>query len=176
MESLKFLNIYLLEDKEKSFYEISPASSKREWMSEDSGWSYNCLPLKIANKYGWFVKLPCDVEITWDGTDTQNGFFAKIDNEKFYKYIDFSFGNGTLTFMLDFIIKTSIGDSLYVRGISNNQKDLIYPLDGIIETDWLPFTFSFSYKFLKAGTVKFKKDEPIFMFFPIQRDLSLIHI
>lgn len=170
MENVNFLNIYLLEDKEKSFYNITPADSKREWMNEDGGWSYNCLPLKIANKYGWFVRCPYDIEITWDGIESEKNFTVNSDNEEFFKYIDFNFGNGTLTFMLDFIIKSSIGDSLYVRGISNNKKELIYPLDGIVETDWLPFTFSFSYKFLKAGAVKFKKDEPIFMFFPIKRN------
>ena len=170
MEKQNFLNIYLLENKEKSFYDIKSSSAKRNWMNENDGWAYNCLPLKIANQYGWTANSPCDIEIDWKGSDSPTSFKITCEDDKFNDYVDFNFGTGIFTFISDFIIKTNPGTSLYIRGISNSQKDLIFPLDGIVETDWLPFTFSFSFKFLKPGTVKFNKDEPIFMFFPIERD------
>jgi hypothetical protein len=58
---------------------------------------------------------------------------------------------------------------MFVRGVPNSIQDGIEPLDGIVETDWLPFTFTFNYKFTKPGTISFKKGDPLFSFFPIER-------
>ena len=35
-----------------------------------------------------------------------------------------------------------------------------YPLDGVVETDWLPFIFTMNWRFSKPGKVKFEKGEP----------------
>ena len=39
-------------------------------------------------------------------------------------------------------------------------KDGIHPLEGVVETYWLPFTFTMNWKFTRPGKIKFEKDEP----------------
>ena len=56
-----------------------------------------------------------------------------------------------------------------IRGPANNPKDGIIGLDGIVETDWAPSTFTMNWRFTRACTVEFTRGEPICVFFPIQR-------
>ena len=151
----------------KSKMDISPTNVKRDWMSENNNLAYSCIPLTVANQYGWTCHAVETFTATWDGG---NGVDAiKIEGETKYKSATSHFGNGILTLLMDFVIETSSNTSIYVRGITNSNKNNIYPLDGIIETDWLPFTFTMNYKFHTPGSVTFEKGEPIFMFFPIER-------
>ena len=39
-------------------------------------------------------------------------------------------------------------------------KDGIVPLDGLVETDWLPFTFTMNWRFTRRKTIRFEKGEP----------------
>jgi hypothetical protein len=162
-----FIDIYVNHGK-RSLFEIKPSSVLRQWMNDTNNWAYNCLPLKTANMHGWVVYSPFNFTATWNGGDHLPDMTVQSDREG---YVKSHFGHGIMTINTDFLIRTSPGISLYVRGVPNTQKDIIYPMDAIIETDWLPFHFPFSYKFIKPGTVSFEKDEPLFMFFPIKRDL-----
>jgi hypothetical protein len=46
----------------------------------------------------------------------------------------------------------------------------MYPLSAIVETDWLPFTFTMNWVFTRYGTaVRFEKGEPFCHIFPIKR-------
>jgi hypothetical protein len=166
MTEKNFIDIYTHSGKE-SIFNIQPASVLRQWMDDTNGWAYNCLPLKIANQYGWVAHSPWDFSVSWNGGADKKDLVVTSDLPIKAKS---HFAHGTMTLDTDFLIKTNIGTSLYVRGITNYQKDIIYPMDAIIETDWLPFHFPFSYKLLKPGVASFTKGEPLFMFFPIQRD------
>jgi hypothetical protein len=151
---------------DKTAFDILPGNVKREWMDKTNGHAYKCLPLNIANQYGWVVHSPIDLIATWDGT---NGLDAiKVYPEK-NGYFSSHFGHGILTLNVDFIITTSKNISTYVKGVSNFNIDKIYPLEGIVETDWLPFTFTMNYKFHALGATSIKKGDPLFMFFPINR-------
>lgn len=161
-----FVDIYTHSGRE-SVFDIQPASVLRQWMDETTNqWAYNCLPLKIANQYGWVAHSPCTFSVTWNGGQGKSDVVVEADG---CGWPQSHFHHGILTINTDFLIRTSLGTSLYVRGFTNYQKDLIYPMDAIIETDWLPFHFPFSYRFLKPGTAVFEKGEPLFMFFPIER-------
>ena len=46
-------------------------------------------------------------------------------------------------------------------------KDGIAPLDGIVETDWLTFTFTMNWVFTRPGRVTFEKDEPFCFITPV---------
>ena len=46
-------------------------------------------------------------------------------------------------------------------------KDGIGPLEGVIETDWLPFTFTMNWQFTRPGRVVFEKGEPFCFITPI---------
>ncbi len=39
-------------------------------------------------------------------------------------------------------------------------KHGIVPLDGLVETDWLPFPFTMNWRFTRPGTVRFEAGEP----------------
>jgi hypothetical protein len=68
------------------------------------------------------------------------------------------------------MIKTPKGFSTYIRGVPNETKQGIKPLDAIVETDWLPFTFTYNFLLTDPGIYTFKKGEPLFTFFPIERN------
>jgi len=149
-----------------SVFKITPASVKRKWMDDTEGHAYRCLPLNIANQYGWVVHSPTDFVASWNG---ENGLDAVKIYPENTNIADSHFGHGILTIMVDFVITTDKNISIYVKGVSNYNKNNIYALEGIVETDWLPFTFTMNYQFHTPGAVSFKKDEPLFMFFPIDR-------
>src|SRR5689334_4989406 len=46
---------------------LRPAPVRRQWMSEHPG-AYQCLPMVVANQWGWQVLCPTDVRVTWDGS------------------------------------------------------------------------------------------------------------
>jgi Family of unknown function (DUF6065) len=48
--------------------EIRPATPDRFWMDfSTGGWANRCLPLRIANQYGWEVLNPVDFDVKWNG-------------------------------------------------------------------------------------------------------------
>ena len=139
-------------------------------MTETSGaYAYRCMPLNIANEYGWSVLSPSQFTATWDGSEDLEGVSIKYENGEGYDFAHSHFGSGILTISVDFVVQTPQNISLYIRGIPNDLISNIQPLDAIVETDWLPFTFTYNYKFLKPCTVRFEKNEPLFSFFPILR-------
>jgi len=164
---MNFIDIYTLSDN-KSRFKIEPAPTKREYLDQTSGFAYNCLPLNIANQYGWVVNNPEKFTATWDGCAGKEAITIATNN-KAYNAAQSHFGFGVLTISVDFIIKTSPNISIYIRGFTNHVKENLFPMDAIVETDWLPFTFTFNYQFHNAGSVTFEKDEPLFMFFPVER-------
>ena len=164
-----FIDIYTPNGKESRF-NIQPADVKRDWMDDTGGWAYNCLPLKIANQYGWVAHCPTTLTVTWNGGQSIPDMTVLDWDGKPSDYAKSHFAHGIFTINTDFVIRTTPGTSLYIRGLTNWQKDIIHPLDAEVETDWLPFHFPFSYRFIKPGTVVFEKGEPLFMFFPIIRN------
>ena len=134
--------------------------------------AYKCLPLTVANQYGYAVLCPTDFSVEWWGGSSGEdvGFNIKSKDEYMKDSLHSYFGDGTFTLHLDFVIRTPRGFSTYIRGIPNEEKRGIKPLDAIVETDWLPFTFTYNFLFTEPGSYNFKKGEPLFTFFPIERN------
>jgi len=170
MNNMSLIDIYVLSENSPSVMDIKPSKLQRGWMDETDGMAYRCLPLNIANQYGWVCHSPTTFTATWDGRPTRDAISITFEDEKMSMFAQSHFGHGILTIPPDFLVRTEQNISIYVRGITNNILDNIYPLDGIVESDWLPFTFTMNYKFSKPGSVTFKKGDPIFMFFPIDRN------
>ena len=168
MEDIK---VYRLHD-DRTIFKIVPLELKREWMSETRGkYAYRCLPLNIANQYGWAVLSPVDFSVSWYGGQHEANVDVFSNDPNFKDSIVLShFGDGTFTIPLDFIIKTPENYSTYIRGIPNKLYTILKPLDAIVETDWLPFTFTYNFRFTDFGVAEFKKGEPLFCFFPIERN------
>jgi len=155
---------------EKEYCHIKQSSPKRTWMDNTkSKYAYRCLPMTIANQASWDVLCPSNVEFDWSGDDSTQSLNIKYINkgDDFYEFASSLFGYGIITFHVDFVIKTTANTSIYVKGPANSSKHGIQPLEGIVETFWLPFSFTMNWKFTQPGKTSFQKDEPLFTFFPI---------
>lgn len=156
----------------KSKYEVVPSKIKRELLDQEDNNSYKCKPLNVANTYGWDVLCPFTFTAHWNGGSSQEDITIECYDESVC--VDCApmkshFGFGTLTFNMDFIIRTDENISLYVRSPTNTYVDGMQPLDAIVETDWLPYTFTYNFRFSKPGKVNFVKGQPLYTFFPIER-------
>src|SRR5262249_41138013 len=83
------------------------------------------------------------------------------------------FGSGTFTIAIPYLFRTPQGVNLWVKGPTNWIKDGGQPLEGIVETDWLPATFTMNWKLTRPHyPVHFAKGEPICMVLPVARGLA----
>ena len=147
------------------------APSARDWMNATPyRFANRCLPLMIANQAGWFVLNSHPLRVTWNGGDDRSDLeIESLDGERWYPASS-HFGSGILTFNLPFLFRTSPGYNLQVRGPTNWPKDGVYPLEGIVETDWAVSTFTMNWKLTRADfPVVFAAAEPICMVVPQRR-------
>ena len=173
---------------------LSTAPVDRAWMdATDQHFAYRCLPLAIANQAGWLIHNPATFMAWWDGgprlenltlqfgsapaspwsfTINSNtlaaGSPAAVDPR-----IMSHFGSGVLTFSIPFLFRTPPGVNLWVKGPTNYFKDGVHPLEGIVETDWLPATFTMNWKITRPHhPIRFERGEPICMIVPLPRGFS----
>jgi len=149
---------------------LRAARRTRKWMDEtDQQFAYRCLPMVVANQYGWEILSTHHIRASWDGTSRADGLHVEnlYGDGKLHGHSHF--GAGILSFLIPFLFKTPKGWDLMVRGPMNSPKDGIAALDGIIETDWAHSTFTMNWRFTRACTVEFQVGEPICLLFPIQR-------
>lgn len=153
-----------------SYLKLVPASPDRFWMDfSTGGWANRCLPLRIANQAGWCVLNDADFEVTWNGSNQLNGVKIKFGRGQQSEFIHSMFGYGTITWAIPYLFRTPPGFALLVRGPANSPKDGVVALEGIVETDWLPYPFTMNWKLTRPQrTVKFERDEPICMILPIR--------
>ncbi len=164
----------LLHESERPDDFLRVAPLKRDWMEKTPDrFAYRCLPLNIANMLGWELINPVGFEATWDGSDHKDGIRIIPDVEGHARMPVSHFGSGILTFHTPFLFRTPPGIQLMTTGPINQVKDGIAPLAGVIETDWLPFTFTMNWKFTTGNNpVRFEAGEPIAVIVPVM--LSMI--
>jgi hypothetical protein len=152
--------------------EIVPAPADREWMDTGTkGWANRCLPLRIANQAGWCILNDTDFDAVWDG---KNGLESlKIlprDQSREPIFAISMFGYGILTISIPFLFRTPPLHNLMVRGPANFFKDGAAPLEGLVEADWTPYTFTMNWKITRAmRPIRFAAGEPVCMLTPILR-------
>jgi hypothetical protein len=83
------------------------------------------------------------------------------------------FSSGIATFHTDYIFRTDDEWDLLATGPFNSPKDGIYPLTGIMESNWLPYPFTMNWQVTRPGTIVFEKDEPFCFMFPIRKQAVL---
>jgi hypothetical protein len=151
--------------------DIRPASHRRAWMdATDAAFAYRCIPLSIANAHGWEIRSPVSFEAEWNGDDAPSGVRLESDADLF-GFAAGHFGYGILTFRPGAIFRTPPGYNLAVSGPPNSPKDGIYALSAIVETDWMPYTFSMNWKFTRAGhRIRFDTGEPYCFICPVARN------
>lgn len=149
---------------------VRPGATARDWMdSTNQSFAYRCLPLLIANACGWELLLPCDLEAEWNGGPALSDITVTVNNDDFGngRMASSHFGHGILTFNTGFVIRTDVGVATLVRGAPNLPKAGIAPLEGIVETDWLNFSFTMNWIFTAPGKVSFRAGEPFCFLMPV---------
>ena len=149
--------------------EIRPGRRERQWMDEiDDRFAYRCLPLTMANSTGWEILCPAPIEVTWNGGPRNEDMVLRVlaDWPEPENIGGSHFTSGILTFHTGYLFRTPPGWAIWCGGPPNWPKDRICPLEGLIETEWLPFPFTMNWKFTRPGRVRFEKDEP-FCFFTL---------
>jgi Family of unknown function (DUF6065) len=147
------------------------APADRDWMdASPQRFANRCLPLRIAAQAGWFILNSHALRVTWNGGNDTSGIeIESLDSEE-APPASSHFGSGIITWNLPFLFRTPPGYNLHVRGPANWPKDGAYPLEGIVETDWLESTFTMNWKLTHAGLpVIFEAGEPICMIVPQRR-------
>jgi hypothetical protein len=153
--------------------ELTTAGMTREWMEATPGhYAYHCLPLVMANQAGWVIGSPATFVASWDGEEPAASLKLEFEGPE-HNWVHTHFGSGILTFSIPFLFRTPPGVNLWVRGPANSPKDGIHALEGIVETDWSPATFTMNWKMTRAHhVVYFQVGEPICMVVPVSRGLA----
>lgn len=144
---------------------LRPSPARRHWM-DLSPHAYKCLPMVIANQWGWQVLCPTDVQITWDGAPDRSGVVVEVD-PIYGPAIKSQFGSGIVTFSPPWLFRTPRGWDLYAKGPGNRWKSNCVPLEGVIETWWLNYTFTLNWKLVDPGTVTFARGESLGQLVPV---------
>jgi hypothetical protein len=152
---------------------IEPAPARRDWMDATfKRLAYRCLPLIAANQAGWVIRSPVSFNAVWSGKQDNRGVRIDYDSEPRAHIAVSHFGGGVLTFVLPWLFRTSPGFGLLLRGPTNEPKENVVALDAFVETDWSPYTFTMSWRLLRAETmVRFVQGEPICLIQPFRLDL-----
>ena len=154
---------------------IVPARASRKWMDDfPDRHAYRCLPLSIANAHGWDILCPVAVAIDWNGgmrTEdmTVRPLQTMPDGKPVSAFCRSHFSSGIVTFHTDYIFRTDEEWDLLASGPFNSPKEGIYPLTGIIESNWLPYPFTMNWQVTKPGTIVFEKEEPFCFIFPVKK-------
>lgn len=148
--------------------EIAPARQQRAWMDDfPHRHPYRCLPMTIANAYGWELLCTVDFEAVWNGGPRIQDLVVHATQTP--PPASSHFGGGVLTFHTGYLFQTDPEWELFAAGPTNDPKDGVAPLSGVIETHWLPFPFTMNWKFTRPGRVKWRKGEPFCLIYPLAR-------
>lgn len=141
---------------------LVPGSAERDWMDfTNQRFAYRCTPLTMANATGWELLNPTGFSASWTGLNGRDEVILRPDDPKApMHHVSLGFGHGIITFHPGYLFRTAPGWMTWARGAPNRLKHGIQALDGLVETSWLPFTFTMNWKFTEPGTVYFAKDEP----------------
>ncbi len=149
---------------------LQTAHRSRQWMDETvDRFAYRCLPVAIANQMGWDILCPVSFTAKWNGRENIEAIKIKFQGQE-SQLISSHFGHGVLTFTLGYLFRTSKSHNLWIKGPTNCPKDGIAPLEGLIETDWAPFSFTMNWKFTRSRhKIQFDEGEPICRILPYPR-------
>ena len=151
--------------------DLEPAPRDREWIDADPGGSARrCLPLMVANQAGWILRSRHRLTARWDGGDGKESLAVTYHAGPYPYPASSHFGHGILTWKLPVLFRTPPGYNLLIRGPANWPKDGASALDGLVETDWTPASFTVNWKLTRPGlAVSFEPGEPVAMVVPQPR-------
>lgn len=129
-----------------------------------------CLPLLIASSSGWWILNSHAIRVTWNGGVDKSAIHLEYKDGVGPGMAVSHFGSGVITWNIPFLMKTSPGYNLLVRGPANLPKDGVSPLEGLVETDHCNSTFTMNWKITRKNEpIIFEVGEPICMIVPQKR-------
>jgi hypothetical protein len=152
-------------------FSLTPAPVRRAWLDQTTDrFANRCLPLLIANQSGWLLLSHHKVRATWDGRLGTDGIHLEFLEGSEPWPVTSHFGHGVLTWHIPWLFRTSPGWNLLVRGPANWPRDGIFPLEGMIESDWACATFTMNWLFTRPHSpVVVEPGDPIAMIVPQRR-------
>jgi hypothetical protein len=150
---------------------LIPGRPDRDWMDAFTArHPYRCLPLSMANTTGWELLCPFGFEAEWDGGLGADAirFTPDADATLFDHFAQSHFTHGIVTFHTGWLFRTPPGWALRASGVPNRFKHGLAALEGLVETDWLPYPFTMNWAFTAPGKVRFEKDEPFCFIQPVE--------
>jgi hypothetical protein len=144
-------------------------SIKRDWFVNHA---YFCLPLTIANQYGFGIRSLHTFEATWNGGQSPADVTVRIldGDSNGFQQISSHFGMGTVTIQNHMVWHAPERINLFTLDPPNMFKDGITNMNGVIEADNLKRDFTFNLKLTRVNhTITIKKGELISAVLPIQR-------
>jgi hypothetical protein len=155
--------------------DIVPGRPQRKWMEQfEDRHPYRCLPLTMANSTGWEILCPVGFTAIWNGGKSQADLTFRPDHPfpKFEEFVTSHFSSGIITFHPGYLFRTPPDWAMWAGGPPNHIKDGVQPLQGLIETDWLPFPFTMNWIMTRPGEVHFERGEA-FCFITLVQDKAL---
>lgn len=110
---------------------LRPSPARRYWMDQ-APHAYQCLPLVVANQWGWQILCPTEVRVSWNGSPEPQGIRIEVD-PRYASVIKTQFGSGIVTFSSPWLFRTSPGWNLYLKGPGNRWKPNCVPLEGVMK-------------------------------------------
>lgn len=141
----------------------------RDWFIKYASF---CLPLTIANQYGYVVKAEYDLDIFWDGESMRAEILNAPNPEdpNFIQGFSNEFGPGVVTISHKFVMRTPPGINLMTMQPPNHHNDGFYAMNGVVESDNLRRDFTFNLKITKPNTkISIKKGDWLSAFIPVPR-------
>jgi hypothetical protein len=152
----------------ENLIECLNGNKKRDWFVDHA---YFCLPLTIANQYGFIVKAAYDFSVFWDGGSyIPNVIVKHKEQDNQGQIIASHFGMGTFTIQNPWMVRTPNGVNTLVMNPPNFYIDGITHMTACVETDNLRRDFTFNLKITRPNVwIEIKKDTPIGYMLPYPR-------
>jgi hypothetical protein len=145
---------------------VTQARVKREWMDNTyAKHAYQCLPMTMANVYGWEMQLPTDVVVQWDGGNTTPQILEGAEFEG--RQVCSASIIGQISFHVGYVFKTQEPYEVWLSALPNFDYFGAIPLSAYIPSSWWPDEVFMNWRIEKIGEpVKFEAGSP-FAFFTI---------
>lgn len=135
---------------------------------QDAPWAA-CIPMAIAESWGWDVTIHEAFEARWNGRPEPDGVTIE-GNARVKRFLTAHFGHGIVTIRFPYVMRTPQGWNLHVRGPVNVGRADLIPLEGMVETDWAVAPFSMNWRFLTPNkTVRFEVGDVVGRLVPTRR-------
>lgn len=146
-------------------------NKRRGWFHEHA---YSCVPLMIANQYGFMVKSLYDFWVTWNGGDNPGDVTVEKmpADEPAYgvQLVASHFGMGTVTIQNPWAFRTPKDVNLMTIAPPNFVLDGVMHMTAVIETDNLRRDFTFNLRITRPNHQIFvPKGSPIGCVIPYPR-------